>query len=127
MKELIIFLQQNYDENLSIVFERFHGKVTEFFLYFAFLHKLNIIDKYIDNPFSCRTFFAIYPSDYGQVDKMLRNLDKDGIKILGLHRKRLNQLSVEHKDLLNNIVKEDLLYCYENIDWFIDAKNQSSI
>ncbi|OOR83861.1 DUF6492 family protein [Moraxella canis] len=127
MIQLLKYLQPRIGNDLSKLFESFHGKITEFFLYYAFLYKYNLLAKYKHKPIICRTLFAIYPSNYADVDKMIKNLKEDNIYLLGLHRKRLAQLSVEHTEIINLLLNEILIFPWERLDWFIDPKNQSTI
>lgn len=129
VKDLVSVLESNYDGNISRVFEKYHGKVTEFFLYFAYLLKVNQVDfLYKNSRPSCITFFAQYPSEYGVVDKYMKEIDEnENIYLIGLHKNRLSQLSQEHFCLLENICYRSLLLSWERLDWFLDSKKQNII
>lgn len=125
-KDLVIFLEKQYSRNIAKVFEKYHGKVTEFFIYFAYLIKTNKIDLlYKDSKQICITFFAQYPSEYGIVDKYIKEIsENEEIYLIGLHKNRLAQLSKEHLEILKNVLYKHLLYPWEDLNWFLDYQNQ---
>lgn len=125
MRELIDELKSTFGNDLSLSFKNSHGKVTEFFLYLAYLHKSNSFSNYKKSKPICRTFFASWPSEYSEVDQLIKNFEKDKIYMLGLHRQRLSQLSVEHIKLLEKYLDEKLLRPWEALSWFIDSEKQS--
>lgn len=127
-KELVSELEKIGSGNINVCFEKKHGKITEFFLYFAYLIKTNQIDCYQNVQFPCLTFFASYPSEYSLIQKFLDDIqDKKHIFMVGLHKKRLPQLSREHFNTLNHIFRERFLNPWEQLDWFLDWENQHSI
>ncbi|QIM61883.1 hypothetical protein A1D29_00310 [Pasteurellaceae bacterium Orientalotternb1] len=129
VRSLVSILETSYNGNIAKIFEKYHGKVTEFFLYFAYLKKTNQVDRLYENSKSiCTTFFAQSPSEYSLIDKNMKDIaGNENIHLIGLHKSRLPQLSQEHLYLLQNVLSKSLLYPWEDLKWFLDWNNQHII
>ncbi len=87
-----------FNKNVSL------SKATEFFLYYAFLAKLDAIDEYYCHaPRLCETLFTVWPQEPQTATQMLAAVKDGRFSMLGLHRNRLPQLTGEHKTIIRKI------------------------
>ena len=124
---LISELQDRYGGELKNVFKHQKNKVTEFFLYFAYLVKYSLLYIYENQPSKAVTLFTIWPQDFRTVSKLLESAKGDEILVLGIHRNRLPQLSVLHIELINYIFSKSLLKPWENLSWFFEYHEEKIV
>lgn len=91
---------------------------TEFVLYYVQLLKSGLIEEYSLQEMPKRTLFTSWPQDS---DVVLKFISESGPErpVFGLHRKRLPQLIAEMKDRIKLTWRRELLYDWENADWFL--------
>ncbi|WP_028634966.1 DUF6492 family protein [Pseudomonas parafulva] len=81
-------------------------KVSEFFLYFAFMQKIGCVgDYYQASGKLCETLYTTWPQDHDIVERFLNDLLSGKYFVFGLHRKRLPQLTDTEKELISEIWK----------------------
>jgi len=79
-------------------------KVSEFFLYYAFMQKIGCINDYYGGANKlCETLYTTWPQDHAIVERFLNDLLSGKYYVFGLHRKRLPQLTDSEKDLISRI------------------------
>ncbi|MFG0917284.1 hypothetical protein IYR97_13480 [Pseudomonas fulva] len=79
-------------------------KVSEFFLYYAFLQKLGCVDEYYQAAGRlCETLYTTWPQDHAIVERFLNDLLAGKYFVFGLHRKRLPQLTDIERALISEI------------------------
>ncbi|MBA1209387.1 DUF6492 family protein [Pseudomonas fulva] len=79
-------------------------RASEFFLYFAFLMKKEIVsENYSEAPRICETLYTVWPQDRKIVQRYLNSLLAGDFHLFGLHRKRLPQLNEAEKLLIDKL------------------------
>jgi uncharacterized ubiquitin-like protein YukD len=89
-----------------------NNEVTEFFLYFAYLKKVNIVDKFYSfvNGF-CATFFTKYPSTEEEINRVKNLIENKNVFCIGVHRNRFLSCPEHFKSYLFNLwEKSGLIY-----------------
>ncbi|MDR3178234.1 MAG: DUF6492 family protein, partial [Campylobacteraceae bacterium] len=98
-------------------------KATEFFLYFAYLKKTNLIDKlYLFTDAFCATFFTKYPSTEEEVNHVKKLLENKNVFCVGVHRNRFLSCSEDFKKYLFELWKKyELIYGESDFNSIFDA------
>lgn len=79
-------------------------KASEFYLYYSFLKKIEAVHEfYVKSNKIGETLFTVWPQNPETVENILNKILKGEVHLLGLHRRRLAQLTETQKNLIKFI------------------------
>lgn len=117
--ELTAFLEKKYKMGLASAMRKTGG--TEFLLYYAWILKHSYQDRFKISSPPFRTLFASWPQNAHQVRQFILETG-DERPFLGIHRKRIPQLSQGEVDLISAKWHEHLLMPWEDSAWFLSQR-----
>lgn len=129
VRELTTFLEEKFSKPFEQVFFEEIPNATEFYLYYSWLIKNNLLEDYVQSAGNGVTLYTRYPEDHDLCKELLRKAQSNKlIKVFGLHRNRIPKLDEGELQILKSIWQNANLLDKINPDYIFNRiTNESSI
>jgi len=103
--------------------------VTEFFLYYCFMRAKNlpVADRYIIKKRMVVSLFTRYPEDEETTNRLIESVRDENIKVFGLHRRRIAQLTENQRRMISSLwMHNGLIATHAEVDEFLNPQGSIS-